>query len=126
MIPRIISSFVTAVLLCAGSSAVVAQNPDGVALTYQGGGVLFNNVCQSCHMPEGHGAGPYPALSKDAKLTVAAYSITLILNGSKIMPAFGPMLTDQQIADVVNYVRTHFGNSYKDRVAPADVKALRP
>jgi mono/diheme cytochrome c family protein len=34
-------------------------------------------------------------------------------------------LTDQQIADVVNYVRTHFGNSYKDRVAPADVKTLR-
>jgi len=126
MIPRIIYSFVTAVLVCTGSSAVIAQSSGGAALTYQGGGLLFNNVCQSCHMPDGHGAGPYPALTKDAKLTVAGYPITLVLTGSKIMPAFGPVLTDQQIADVVNYVRTHFGNSYKDRVAPADVKALRP
>jgi mono/diheme cytochrome c family protein len=126
MIPRIISSFVMAVLVCTGPSTVVAQSSGGTALTYQGGESLFNNVCQGCHMPEGHGAGPYPALTKDAKLTVAGYPITLVLNGSKIMPAFGPVLTDQQIADVINYVRTHFGNSYKDRVAPADVKALRP
>jgi mono/diheme cytochrome c family protein len=34
-------------------------------------------------------------------------------------------LDDQQIADVVNYVRTHFGNKYRDKVKPADVKALR-
>ena len=82
MIPRIISSFVAAVLVCTGSSTVVAQSSGGAALTYQGGEVLFNNVCQSCHMPEGHGAGPYPALIKDAKLNVAGYPITLIMNGS--------------------------------------------
>jgi hypothetical protein len=26
---------------------------------------------------------------------------------------------------VVNYVRSHFGNSYKDKVTPADVKTAR-
>jgi mono/diheme cytochrome c family protein len=36
------------------------------------------------------------------------------------------MFSDQQIADVVNYVRTHFGNNYKDKVTPADVKSARP
>jgi mono/diheme cytochrome c family protein len=41
------------------------------------------------------------------------------------MPAFGPLLSDQQIADVVNYVRGNFGNKYKDKVTQADVKAQR-
>jgi mono/diheme cytochrome c family protein len=71
------------------------------------------------------GAGMYPALAKNPKLEVAGYPIAVVVNGQKAMPAFGPMLSDQQIADVINYVRTHFGNNYKDAVKPADVKAAR-
>jgi mono/diheme cytochrome c family protein len=41
------------------------------------------------------------------------------------MPPIGGMMTDQQVADVVNYVRTHFGNKFKDAVTVADVKAMR-
>jgi len=49
------------------------------------------------------------------------------VNGQKAMPAFiGSKLSDQQIADVVNYIRTHFGNNYTDRVTATDVKAARP
>jgi hypothetical protein len=29
------------------------------------------------------------------------------------------------VAAVVNYVRTHFSNNYRDAVTPADVKAAR-
>jgi mono/diheme cytochrome c family protein len=42
------------------------------------------------------------------------------------MPPFGVMMNDEQIAAVVNYVRTHFGNAYKDAVIPEDVKVVRP
>ena len=35
------------------------------------------------------------------------------------------MMTDDQVAAVVNYVRTHFGNDYRDAVTAADVKAVR-
>jgi mono/diheme cytochrome c family protein len=35
------------------------------------------------------------------------------------------MMTDEQVADVVNYVRSHFGNSYGPVVSAADVKAAR-
>jgi mono/diheme cytochrome c family protein len=38
---------------------------------------------------------------------------------------FSPFPFDQQIADVVNYVRSHFGNKYHDKVKPADVKLQR-
>jgi mono/diheme cytochrome c family protein len=51
------------------------------------------------------------------------------------MPSFGTRangevvfgaatLSDQQIADVVNYVRSHFGNTYKDKVTVNQVAGL--
>jgi len=94
----------------------------------QGGEALYKNICQGCHMPNAQGAvgaGMYPALAKNPKLEVAGYPIAVVVNGQKAMPAFGNMLNDQQIADVINFVRTHFGNNYKDAVKPADVKAAR-
>ena len=80
-------------------------------------------------MPEGQGAvgaGAYPALAKNPKLSVAAYPITVILKGQRAMPALGGMLDDQQVADVVNYIRGAFGNSYAPTATPASVAAARP
>jgi mono/diheme cytochrome c family protein len=71
------------------------------------------------------GAGMYPALAKDDKLETAGYPVAVVTHGQKAMPAFGPLMSDQQIADVVNYVRSNFGNKYKDKVTAADVKAQR-
>lgn len=79
-------------------------------------------------MPDGRGAvgaGTYPALAGNRKLENAGYPISVIIHGLKGMPALGESFTDQQIADVVNYVRTHFGNNYKGRVTLEDVKAAR-
>jgi mono/diheme cytochrome c family protein len=96
--------------------------------SFQGGEAVFQNVCQGCHMAHAEGAvgaGMYPALAKNAKLEVAGYPVAVIVHGQKAMPPFGGLLNDQQIADVVNYVRSHFGNAYKDKVTPEDVKAQR-
>ncbi len=79
-------------------------------------------------MPDGRGAigaGQYPALAKNPKLAEPGYPVSVVTHGLKSMPAFGGALSDQQIADVVNYVRSHFGNSYKDKVKPGDVKTNR-
>lgn len=97
--------------------------------TEQGGEAIFKNVCQGCHMPDAKGAvgaGMYPALAKNPKLEVAGYPIAVVVNGQKAMPALGGMFSDQQVADVVNYIRTHFGNNYKDKATAADVKSARP
>ena len=51
--------------------------------------------------------------------------MAVVTHGQKAMPPFGDMLDDRQIADVVNYVRAGFGNKYKDKVKPEDVKAQR-
>ena len=46
------------------------------------------------------------------------------MKGMNGMPPLGEMMTDRQVADVVNYVRSHFGNRYRDAVTPADAQAL--
>jgi mono/diheme cytochrome c family protein len=35
------------------------------------------------------------------------------------------MMSDGQVAAVVNYVRTHFGNNYSDAVTARDVRSAR-
>jgi mono/diheme cytochrome c family protein len=41
------------------------------------------------------------------------------------MPPFGRMMNDEQVVAVVNYLRTHMGNAYRDPVAAMDVKEAR-
>jgi mono/diheme cytochrome c family protein len=93
------------------------------------GEALYADICQGCHMPEGVGAvgaGAYPALARNPKLESAGYPLALVIKGRNAMPAFGDLLTDQQVVAVVNYVRTHFGNQFADEVTAADAKAARP
>ena len=97
--------------------------------TEQGGEELFANVCQGCHMPDGKGAvgaGTYPSLAGNKNLEAGGYPVYVIVNGQRAMPPFGAMMSDGQVAAVVNYLRTHFGNDYKDAVTADDVKAVRP
>jgi mono/diheme cytochrome c family protein len=92
------------------------------------GEVIYRTSCQGCHMPAGEGAvgaGTYPALAKNSKLRTARYPLYVIINGSKAMPPFRDLLDDEQVAAVVNYMRTHFGNDYRDSVSAADVKMRR-
>ena len=94
----------------------------------QTGEALYANICQGCHMPGGVGAvgaGTYPALAKNPKLAVAGYVLSMVINGRKGMPPFGAQLTDQQVAAVVTYVRTHFGNEFSDEVTAAEARASR-
>ena len=111
-------------------SAPTARSQEIFAGKYpqQTGEDLFQNICQGCHMPDAKGAigaGAYPALAGNARLKAAIYPITVVVNGQRAMPPFGESLSDEQVAEVINYVRTHFGNHYKDAITPAMVKAQR-
>jgi mono/diheme cytochrome c family protein len=89
---------------------------------------LFGNVCQGCHMPDAAGAigaGSYPSLVGNRNLEASGYPVYLVVNGRRGMPGFGDMMTDGQIAAVVNYLRTHFGNNYQDVVTARDVRDAR-
>ena len=94
---------------------------------------VYEAICQGCHMPDGkgsQGAGSallgYPALAANAKLTAGAYPAMVVVRGQKAMPQFGTQLNDAQIANVVNYIRTEWGNKYTSPFTPAQVAPLRP
>jgi mono/diheme cytochrome c family protein len=114
--------------LAAAPDPAAAQNFDLGKFPQQSGEELFRNVCQGCHMPDARGAagaGTYPALAANPRLAAAVYPLTIVLHGQRAMPPFAAQLDDQQVANVINYVRTHFGNRYKDQITPTAVAARR-
>jgi mono/diheme cytochrome c family protein len=127
---RTSTRYVAVLLALAALTGRAASAQEIYAGTFpqQSGEDLFKNICQGCHMPDAKGAigaGAYPALAGNARLSAAVYPITVVLHGQRAMPPFGDSLTDEQVANVINYVRSHFGNHYKDQVTPEAVKARR-
>jgi mono/diheme cytochrome c family protein len=107
-----------------GDTAGSASNKTAAPVT---GEQVYQQVCQACHMADakgGKGAGQIPALAKNAKLEEPSYPVSMILQGRGAMPSLTDILKPAQIAAVVTYVRTHFGNHYKAVVTEADVKAM--
>lgn len=108
----------------ADSAGVVGLNK----FPQRDGAGLYAAICQGCHMPDGKGAvgaGAYPALADNPRLANAGYPIYMVVYGQRAMPGFGGFLDDAQVAAVVDFVRTHFGNHYTDAAKPADVRAVR-
>jgi mono/diheme cytochrome c family protein len=118
--------------------APAAAADDNGMLGFSSGEQIYTQICQGCHMADGRGAegaGRYPSLAGNPTLASAHYVATTILHGRRNMPAFaridnfefffGPTwLNDVQIANVVNHVRTHFGNHHDNPISAADVAAL--
>ena len=97
---------------------------------------VYVRYCQSCHMEKGEGVeGLYPPLAKTSYIKSSKKIIDIILygqlgevtvNGKKYntdMPAQA-YLTDDQIADVLTFVRNSWGNKYT-AITPVQVKAQR-
>ena len=92
------------------------------------GEALYRGICQGCHMSDGRGAagaGTYPALANNPRLANAGYPLLVVLNGRRNMPPFAQSLDDAQVAAVVDYIRSHFGNTYADATSGADAARIR-
>lgn len=124
------------IAVLASASPAPAQTSDAASAGFgsanhfvqKDGESLFHAICQGCHMPDGKGAkgaGAYPALAGNPNLEIAGYPITMVLHGRNAMPGFADFLNDDQVAAVVNYVRTHLGNAYTDTVTAQEVKTAR-
>lgn len=109
------------------SSIGSAGGASGQAAIPVTGQEVYAQVCQACHMADakgGTGAATIPALANNPVLSNARFPITMVLYGRGAMPWFNQLLTPAQIANVVSYVRTHFGNNYPGPVTEADVKLI--
>ncbi|WP_168879866.1 cytochrome c [Rhizobium sp. P28RR-XV] len=105
------------------------------------GAELYSGFCASCHQPDGAGSAnqAYPSLFHNTATGAAspANLIATILYGVQrdvgdhaiLMPGFSKgsfvaELTDEQIADIANYVLTTYGNP-DTKVTPQDVASAR-
>lgn len=112
------------------SAFSVAAGGRNASFPSNDGKVIYEHICQSCHMADGKGGklspAVYPALAGNVRLAARAYPAMMVINGLGAMPAFGTMLNDDQVVAVVNYLRGSFGNTYADAVTVAEVRSLRP
>lgn len=120
--------FLVTLLMALPASAADTPDMRGAPFAMQGGEAVYRGVCQGCHMADARGAsgaGTYPALAANPKLAEPGYVLSMVMNGHRGMPPFRGHFTNAQVADVVNFVRSHFGNHYKGKVTEADVQGLR-
>ncbi|MET7140994.1 cytochrome c [Xanthomonas sp. PPL139] len=134
MLAAAIVAALVALMLPPGIGPAAAQSSDATPLypqaefTTTSGATVYAAICQGCHMPGGQGArgaGEYPALAGNPKVAAAPYVAMMVLDGHGGMPGFADTLNDRQVAEVVHYVRSQFGNDYPGRLSAEDVHALR-
>lgn len=98
---------------------------------------VYSTYCMNCHMVDGNGTDVFPPVAKADYLKKPVKTlINIILQGQSgeitvnkkkydaLMPS-QPYLEDEQIADVLNYIRNSLGNKIPVAITPAQVKALR-
>jgi nitrite reductase (NO-forming) len=116
-------------------ASVQPVQDDKLAASVKRGEALYTNYCSFCHQPTGVGiANAFPPLAKSDYLmadTKRAIDIVkngkqgeITVNGQKYNGVMPPQaLTDEQVADVLNYVRNTWGNKGKI-VTLEEVKAV--
>ena len=109
---------------------------DDLPQSIKRGESVYQANCAGCHMPEGEGVeAVFPPLAKTDYVKYAKRAIGIILagqegeisvNGKTYNTAMAalPQLTDQEVADVLNFVRNSWGNKYPI-IKTAQVKAER-
>jgi cytochrome c oxidase cbb3-type subunit 2 len=122
-----------------GSATVVAEARSGAPVASADTGArIFASRCASCHGQNGQGTpGVFPPLKGDPVVTAADPSrhIAVVLFGlqgktinvvayAAAMPAHKSLLSDAEIASVINHERTSWGNN-APTVTTEDVERIR-
>jgi mono/diheme cytochrome c family protein len=129
------AALVLATLLLSAAKAPVAQTP--IQASIARGKQVYLQVCLACHQVDAGGVqGMTPTLVKTTyvlgpktpliKIVLNGMTGAVTINGDDFHNVMAPHsdLTDQQIADVLTYVRNNFGNK-ASAVTVAQVKAVR-
>ena len=106
------------------SKAKVPPLTEAQKLWVEAGRQVYNLVCFGCHLPNGQGqAGLAPPVAESEwvtgpegrliRIVLQGMGGPLEINGQKFnldMPPLGGALSDEQIAQVLSYIRRDFGN----------------
>lgn len=124
-------------IILAGVSPLSGQE-DAMSDSIERGASLYQDFCMECHRADGKGEeAVYPPLAmSDYLLGNRSGSIRgvkygqrgpMTVNGVIYDNTMAPLgLTDEEIADVMNYIYNSWGNSGQERVTPEEVAAIGP
>ena len=113
-----------------------AKVQDQSSESYKRGKDIYTDFCITCHLADGKGIlGTFPPLDGSNWLTekrnesihAVKYGLQgpIEVNGQKYNMAMAPLgLSDQEVADVMNYVMNSWSNSNKKPVTLEEVKAI--
>jgi mono/diheme cytochrome c family protein len=106
--------------------AALAVLVTGPAFAASAGQTLFETNCSACHRPTGQGVpGAFPALAGNPFVQGDRDKvIATVLGGRGGMPVFGNDIGDADLAAILSYVRTSWGNA-ASLVSPDAVAAVR-
>ena len=87
---------------------VVAWSSPGAAADRNNGRVIYEMHCVGCHGEGGRSIDPtVPSFANgDALFMMDSELLDRIRQGNQTMPAFRGLLSDQEIRDVISYLRT--------------------
>ncbi len=110
-----------------GAPAPLAPLTAAEQQRFNAGQEIYRNVCQACHQPDGRGQDRIAASLIDSPLALARADVPvrILLNGKEgaigLMPPVGQVFTDEQIADVLTYIRREWGQTG----SPVDAAAVK-
>lgn len=104
----------------------------------EAGKEVYQNFCLNCHMANGEGIEKvYPPLANsdylknnlEASIRATKYGLKgkIIVNGKVYNNIMAPMgLSDQEVADVMNYISNSWGNNNTTLITPEQVSKIQP
>ena len=119
-------------------SSLIALNQDATQLTesIKRGEIVYNDMCITCHLADGKGVPKtFPPLAnsdylrekqtESIKAVKHGMSGEIVVNGITYNNVMAPLgLSNEEIADVINYINNSWGNSIDNFVTPEKVSEL--
>lgn len=112
---------------------LLTADPDpDLQASIERGKELYNTMCIACHMADGTGvAGVFPPLAKadyledtEASIRAVKYGLQgeVTINGQTYNNIMTPLgLSDQEVADVMNYILNSWGNESEEMITEEQV-----
>lgn len=109
-----------------------------LSASIEAGQSVYQNFCLNCHMANGEGIEKvYPPLANsdnlknnlEASIRATKYGLKgkIIVNGKVYNNVMAPMgLSDQEVADVMNYISNSWGNKNNTLITPEQVSKIQP
>lgn len=113
------------------------QEKTELQISVQRGKNIYSGFCMQCHLPDGKGVpGNFPPLAgsdwltdkRSESISAVKFGQTgeIIVNGVKYNNVMAPMgLSDEEVANVMNYIMNSWGNTQEQMVTTEEVKDVK-